>query len=110
MRHKLSKEISDGIEIARNNYEGKHVVVDGVKVNITEVEQFIENARIKSTKIHTQNKNFTNEVNDRAERNAHDKINAKRASGENITEEFLNSVLYESNEEGELVPKLYKMH
>ena len=60
--NKLSKEISDGIEIARNNYEGKHVVVDGVKVNITEVEQFIENARIKSTKIHTQNKNFTNEV------------------------------------------------
>lgn len=102
--NKLSKEISDGIEIARNNYEGKHVVVDGVKVNITEVEQFIENARIKSTKIHTQNKNFTNEVNDRAERNAYDKINAKRASGEDITEKFLNNVLYETNEEGELVP------
>lgn len=102
--NKLSKEISDGIEIARSNFEGKSIIVDGKKINISEVEQFIENARIKSTKQHTRNKEFTNMVNDRAEANAHDVINKKRLAGEPITQEFLNSILYETNDEGELVP------
>ena len=96
---KFSKQISDGIEIARENSKGKTIKIGGVNINVTEVDNFIIEAEELAEKQHKKNKDYTNRVNDNVESNAYNQINIIKAKNGVITAKQLDSILYDSNGE-----------
>jgi hypothetical protein len=94
----LSKEISDGLIIARKNILNKTIEVDGVDIHPTVVEDFVEEMRNKANEKYDENRKFINRTNGRAQYNAYVRIREIKDEHGKISREELHNILYQDGE------------